>query len=37
MLPAGREKIADILLSELARVGRHPLFWPALKAIEPLL
>ena len=37
MLPAGRERISDILLSELARVGRHPLFWPAVRAIEPLL
>ena len=37
MLPAGREKISDILLSELGRVGRHPLFWPAIRAIEPLL
>jgi hypothetical protein len=37
MLPAGREKISDILLAELARVGRHPLFWPAIRAVEPLL
>lgn len=37
MLPAGREKISDILLSELGRVGRHPLFWPSIRAIEPLL
>lgn len=37
MLPAGREKISDILLSELARVGRHPLFWPSVRAVEPLL
>ena len=37
MLPAGREKVADILLSELGRVGRHPLYWPAVRSIEPLL
>lgn len=37
MLPAGREKVADILLSELGRVGRHPLYWPAIRSIEPLL
>ncbi|MBU3664570.1 MAG: hypothetical protein FGM15_01650 [Chthoniobacterales bacterium] len=37
MMPAGREKTADILLSELSRDSRHPLFWPAIKAIEPLL
>ncbi len=37
MLPAGREKISDILLAELGRVGRNPLFWPAIRAIEPLL
>lgn len=37
MLPAGCEKIADILLSELSRATRHPLFLPAVRAIEPLL
>ena len=37
MLPAGREKTPDILLSELSRISRHPLFWPAIRAIEPLL
>ncbi len=37
MLPAGREKTADILLSELSRSSRHPLFWPAIRAVEPLL
>jgi len=37
MLPAGRERTSDILLSELSRVSRHPLFWPAIRAIEPLL
>ncbi|MEX1044835.1 MAG: glucose-6-phosphate dehydrogenase assembly protein OpcA [Chthoniobacterales bacterium] len=37
MLPAGREKTSDILLSELSRVSRHPLFWPSIRAVEPLL
>ena len=37
LLPAGREKMADVLLSELSRGSRHPLFWPAIDAIEPLL
>jgi hypothetical protein len=37
MLPAGREKTSDILLSELSRISRHPLFWPSIRAIEPLL
>lgn len=37
MLPAGREKTSDILLSELSRITRHPLYWPAIRAIEPLL
>jgi len=37
MLPAGRDKISDTLLSELGRVGRHPLYWPAIRAIEPLI
>ncbi len=37
MLPAGRDKTSDILLSELSRISRHPLFWPAIRAIEPLL
>ena len=37
MMPAGREKTADILLSELSRSSRHPLYWPAIHAIEPLL
>jgi len=37
MLPAGREKISDILLSELGRIGRHPLYWPSIRAIEPLI
>lgn len=37
MLPAGRDKTSDILLSELSRISRHPLFWPAIRAVEPLL
>ena len=37
MLPAGREKTADVLLAELGRSSRHPLFWPSVRAIEPLL
>jgi glucose-6-phosphate dehydrogenase assembly protein OpcA len=37
LLPAGRDKTSDILLSELSRISRHPLFWPAIRAIEPLL
>lgn len=37
MMPAGSEKTADILLSELSRATRHPLFWPAIREIDPLL
>lgn len=37
MLPAGQEKAPDILLFELSRSARHPLFWPSIRAIEPLL
>jgi glucose-6-phosphate dehydrogenase assembly protein OpcA len=37
LLPAGREKTSDILLSELSRISRHPLFWPAIRCVEPLL
>ncbi len=37
MLPAERVQTSDILLSELSRISRHPLFWPAIRAIEPLL
>lgn len=37
LLPAGRDKLSDVLLSELSRGNRHPLFWPAIEAIEPLL
>lgn len=37
MLPAGQEDTVELLLSELGRAARHPLFWPAIRAIEPLL
>jgi hypothetical protein len=37
MLPAGRERLADILVSELSRNSLHPLFWPAVAAVEPLM
>ena len=37
LLPAGRDKTTDILLSELSRASRHPLYWPTIRAIEPLL
>lgn len=37
MLPAGQEKTTDLLLSELGRIARHPLFWPAIRAVGPLL
>lgn len=37
MLPAGKETACDLLLLELSRSSRHPLFWPAVRAIEPLL
>ncbi len=33
---AGRERLTDILLAELARGGRHPLYLPALAVVEPL-
>jgi len=34
---AGRECLADTLLAELGRSGRHPLYREALAAVEPLL
>jgi glucose-6-phosphate dehydrogenase assembly protein OpcA len=37
MLPAGREKESDVLLAELGRSSRHPLFEPAIRAITPIL
>lgn len=37
LLPAGRDRITDILLMELGRGGKHPIFLKALAAIEPLL
>lgn len=37
MLPAGQEKVPDLLLSELGRAASHPLFWPAIRAIRPFV
>ena len=37
LLPAGRERITDTLLTELSRGGTHPLYLKSLDAIEPLL
>lgn len=37
LLPAGHDKTSEILLSELSRASRHPLYWPAIRTIEPLL
>lgn len=37
VLPAGRGKIADTLLAELSRSGRHPLYTKTLELIFPLL
>jgi glucose-6-phosphate dehydrogenase assembly protein OpcA len=37
ILPAGRGKIADTLLAELSRSGRHPLYTKSLELILPLL
>jgi len=37
LVSAGKSRLADILLSELARGGRHPLYFKALDAIQPLL
>ena len=36
-IPAGKSKLTDILLMELGRSGRHPLYTKALAVIEPLL
>lgn len=36
-IPAGKSKLTDILLMELGRGGRHPLYTKALAVIEPLL
>lgn len=36
-LGAGRECLADTLLAELGRSGRHPLYREALAAVEPLI
>ncbi len=37
LVPAGKDKPADTLLAELGRSSRHPLYWPSIRAIEPLL
>jgi glucose-6-phosphate dehydrogenase assembly protein OpcA len=37
LVPGGRDRPADTLLAELGRSSRHPLYWPAIRAIEPLL
>ena len=36
-LRAGRDKITDVLLAELSRGGRHPLYAKALAVVMPLL
>lgn len=36
-LGAGRECLADTLLAELGRSGRHPLYREALSVVEPLI
>jgi glucose-6-phosphate dehydrogenase assembly protein OpcA len=35
VLPAGKERIVDILLNELNRGGRHPLYKKAVDVIQP--
>jgi len=37
LISAGKSKITDILLMELSRGGKHPLYDKALAAISPLL
>lgn len=37
LVSAGRSKLTDILLMELSRGGKHPLYSKALSAITPLL
>lgn len=37
LLPAGRDRMTDILLNELSRGGKHPLYLKTLGIIEPLL
>ena len=37
LVPAGKTEIADVLLGELARGGRHGLYHKAIKIIAPLL
>ena len=36
LLPGGREKITDTLLSELSRGGRHPQYVEAFEVVRPL-
>ncbi len=37
LVAAGRSRLADVLVMELSRGGKHPLYVKALQAIEPLL
>lgn len=37
LVPAGKSKLTDILLMELSRGGKHPLYGKALAAVTPLL
>lgn len=37
LITAGKSKLVDILLMELSRGGKHPLYGKALAAIEPLI
>ena len=37
LVSAGKSDLADVLLVELSRGGKHPLYTKALKAIQPLL
>lgn len=37
LLAAGKSKLADVLLIELSRGGKHPLYTKAVAAISPLL
>ena len=37
MIPAGKGQLADILLAELGRAGRHPLYTQSLEIIMPLI
>jgi glucose-6-phosphate dehydrogenase assembly protein OpcA len=37
LLPAGRDRIAETLLMELSRGGKHPLYLKSLEVITPLI